>query len=204
MIRPSQVDVLESQLRDAEQRGARIIGGARGRGQFFAPTIVDNVTAEMRVAREETFGPLLAVIRVRDDDEAIGVANDTPFGLSASVWSRDLARARRIARRVAAGTVLVSDAVSVVGMADVPHGGVKESGTGRVHGEAGLRECVREKVIVVDPFPSWRQPWWFGYGHEHARNIDAFARFWHGRTLIERLGGAWRSLRMLVRRERPI
>ena len=204
MIRPSQVDVLESQLRDAEHRGARIIGGARGRGHFFAPTIVDNATAEMRVAREETFGPLLAVIRVRDDDEAIGVATDTPFGLSASVWSRDLARARRIARRIAAGTVLVNDAVSVVGMADVPHGGVKESGTGRLHGEAGLRECVREKVIVVDPFPSWRQPWWFGYGDEHARNIDAFARFSHGRTLIERLGGAWRSLRMLVRRERPI
>jgi succinate-semialdehyde dehydrogenase/glutarate-semialdehyde dehydrogenase len=165
---------------------------------------VDNVTPDMRVAREETFGPLLAVIRVRDDDEAVAAANGTPFGLSASVWGRDLGRARRVARQIIAGTVHVNDAVSVVGMADVPHGGVKESGTGRLHGEAGLRECVREKAIVVDPFPSWRQPWWFGYGDEHARNIDAFARFWHGRTLLERLSGAWRSLRMLVRRERPI
>jgi succinate-semialdehyde dehydrogenase/glutarate-semialdehyde dehydrogenase len=204
MIRPSQAEVLESQLRDAEQRGARVMGGGRGSGHFFAPTIVANVSAEMRVAREETFGPVLAVIRVRDDDEAVAVANDTPFGLSASVWSRDLARARRVGLRIAAGTVHVNDAVSVVGMADVPHGGVKASGTGRVHGDAGLRECVREKALVVEPFPSWRQPWWFGYSAEHARNIDAFARFWHGRSLLERLSGAWRAVRMLWSHERPI
>ena len=204
MIRPSQADVLEAQLQDAEQRGARVMGAARGAGHFFAPTIVTNVSAEMRVAREETFGPLLAVIRVRDDDEAVAVANDTRFGLSASVWGRDLTRARRVALRIAAGTVHINDAVSVVGMADVPHGGVKESGTGRLHGDAGLRECVREKALVVDPFPSWRQPWWFGYSAEHARNIDAFARFWHGRSLIERLSGAWRSVRMLWSHERAI
>jgi hypothetical protein len=109
-----------------------------------------------------------------------------------------------MARRIAAGTVVVNDAVSVVGMADVPHGGVKESGTGRVHGDAGLRECIREKAIIVDPFPSWRQPWWFGYSGEHARNVDAFARFWHGRSLPERLSGVWRSLRMLWWHERKI
>jgi acyl-CoA reductase-like NAD-dependent aldehyde dehydrogenase len=204
MIRPSQADALDAQLRDATSRGARVIGAARGRGHFFAPTIVEGVTPEMRIAREETFGPVLAVIRVRNDDEAVAVANDTPFGLSASVWGRDLARAGRVAQRIKSGTVHVNDAVSVVGMADVPHGGVKESGTGRLHGDAGLRECVRERAIVVDPFPSWRQPWWFGYSDDHARNIDAFARFWHGRSLTERLSGAWRSVRMLVSHERPI
>jgi acyl-CoA reductase-like NAD-dependent aldehyde dehydrogenase len=204
MIRPSQLDALEAQLRDARLHGAHVVSHARGDRHFFAPTVVSNVTRDMRIAREETFGPLLAIIRVKDDDEAVSVANDTPFGLSASIWSRDLARARGIAARIAAGTVQINDAVSVVGMADVPHGGVKESGIGRLHGEAGLRECVREKAIVVDPFPSWRQPWWFGYGAEHARNIDAFARFWHGRTVMERLSGAWRSIRMLVSRERPL
>jgi acyl-CoA reductase-like NAD-dependent aldehyde dehydrogenase len=204
MIRPSQIDAIESQLRDARQRGAHVVSHPRGDGHFFAPTVVSNVSSDMRIAREETFGPLLAIIRVRDEEEAIAVANDTPFGLSASIWSRDLTRARRIAARIAAGTVQINDAVSVVGMADVPHGGVKESGIGRVHGEAGLRECVREKAIVVDPFPSWRQPWWFGYGAEHARNIDAFARFWHGRNIMERMSGAWRSVKMLVSRERPL
>ena len=204
MIRPAQVDALESQLRDARQRGAHVVSHVRGDRHFFAPTIVSNVSSDMRIAREETFGPLLAVIRARDDEDAIRLANDTPFGLSASIWSRDLNRARTIAARIAAGTVQINDALSVVGMADVPHGGVKESGTGRLHGEAGLRECVREKATVLDPFPSWRQPWWFGYGTEHARNIDAFARFAHGRTIIERLGGAWRSIKMLVSRERPL
>ena len=204
MIRPAQIDTLEAQLRDARQRGAHVVSHARGDRHFFAPTIVSNVTSDMRVAHEETFGPLLAIVRARDDEEAIAIANDTPFGLSASIWSRDLDRARRLAARIAAGTVQINDAVSVVGMADVPHGGVKQSGIGRLHGEAGLRECVREKAIVVDPFPSWRQPWWFGYGAEHARNIDAFARFSHGRTILERLGGAWRSIKMLVSRERPL
>ena len=204
MIRPAQRDALEAQLRDARQRGAHIVTHARGDGHFFPPTIVSGVTSDMRIAREETFGPLLAIIRVKDDDEAVDVANGTPFGLSASIWSRDLARARGIAARLDAGTVQINDAVSVVGMADVPHGGVKESGFGRLHGEAGLRECVREKAIVVDPFPSWRQPWWFGYGTDHARNIDAFARFWHGHTVMERLSGAWRSIKMLVSRERPL
>jgi acyl-CoA reductase-like NAD-dependent aldehyde dehydrogenase len=204
MIRPTQVDALESQLRDARQRGAHVVSHARGDRHFFAPTIVSNVSPDMRIAREETFGPLLAIIRVDDEDEAVRVANGTRFGLSASIWTRDLARARNLAARIEAGTVQVNDAVSVVGMADVPHGGVKESGAGRLHGEAGLRECVREKAIVVDPFPSWRQAWWFGYGAEHARNIDAFARFSHGRNIIERLSGAWRSITMLVSRERPL
>jgi acyl-CoA reductase-like NAD-dependent aldehyde dehydrogenase len=204
MIRPAQVDALESQLRDARQRGAHVVSHARGDRHFFAPTIVSNVSPDMRIAREETFGPLLAIIRAGNDEEAIRIANDTPFGLSASIWTRDLDRARSLAARIAAGTIQINDAVSVVGMADVPHGGVKESGMGRMHGDAGLRECVREKAIVVDPFPSWRQAWWFGYGTEHARNIEAFARFSHGRTLIERLSGAWRSIKMLVSRERPL
>jgi hypothetical protein len=120
------------------------------------------------------------------------------------VWTRDIARGRRIAHRIAAGTVSINDAVSVVGMADVPHGGVKQSGTGRVHGPSGMLECTREKAIVIDPFPSWRQPWWFGYGVERARDMDAFARFWHGRSVVERLSGAWRSLKMLVSSERSI
>ena len=209
MIRPSQAELLESQLRDAERRGARVIGtgsvsAGRADGRFFSPTIAVNVSRDMRIAREETFGPLLAVICVRTEDEAVAAANDTPFGLSASVWSRDLTRASRVAQRIAAGTVVVNDVVSVVGMADVPHGGVKESGTGRMHGDAGLRECVREKAVVVDRFASWRQPWWFGYSDEHARNVDAFARFRHGRSMRERLSGAWRSLRMMWWHERKI
>ncbi len=204
LIRPWQADVLEAQLGDAVARGATAHGAARTSREFFAPTVVSEVTADMRIAREETFGPLLAVIRARDDDDAVAIANATPFGLSASVWGRDLTRAQRVAERVAAGTVHVNDVVSVVGMADVPHGGIKESGFGRIHGDAGLRECVREKSLVVDLFARWRQPWWFGYGEDHARNIDAFARFWHGRTVAGRASGAWRSVKMLFSKARRI
>jgi succinate-semialdehyde dehydrogenase/glutarate-semialdehyde dehydrogenase len=139
------------------------------------------------VLSEETFGPLLPIVRVKDEDEAIALANDSVFGLSASVWSADTARAVRVAEQLEAGSVAINDAVIVAGMADVPHGGVKQSGIGRTHGRAGLEECVRTKAIVADRFTSWRQAWWFGYSAEHEEGIDAFVRVAHSHSLLERL-----------------
>jgi succinate-semialdehyde dehydrogenase/glutarate-semialdehyde dehydrogenase len=209
LIRPWQARHLEEQLEDALARGARIAAQARPApgarsDAYFPPTVLTDVTPEMRVMREESFGPLLPVMRVRDADEAVAMANATSFGLSASIWSRDVWRAVRLAERVEAGTVMVNDAISAVGIAEVPHGGVKESGTGRMHGEDGLRECARTKAIIADRMPGLRQPWWFGYGEEQARNIDAFARFWHGRSPLERLRGSWGAIKLLVRKERAL
>jgi succinate-semialdehyde dehydrogenase/glutarate-semialdehyde dehydrogenase len=208
LIRPWQAAHLQAQLDDALARGARIV--ARGAPHpeagdgYFPPTVLADVTPEMRVMREESFGPLLPILRVRDEEEAIARANDSIFGLSASVWSRDAARAVRVAERVDAGSVHINDTLTAVGMSQVPHGGVKASGTGRTHGVEGLLECVRSKAIVADRLPGVRQPWWFGYGDEHARNLDAFVRFWHGASLAERAGGVWRSVRMLLGKSREI
>jgi succinate-semialdehyde dehydrogenase / glutarate-semialdehyde dehydrogenase len=174
------------------------------RGDFFPPTVLLNVTPDMRVVREETFGPIIPVTRVRDAEDAVRQANLSSFGLSASVWGRDLRRAQEVARRLDAGTVVINDAIVSAGVAEVPHGGVKESGYGRSHGAAGLLECVRTKAVITDRLASVRQPWWFGYSAEHARNIDAFLRFWHGTSPGERLSGAWRSLRMLFVHERAL
>lgn len=213
LAQPSQHTVLAGQRDDATARGGRAVTGEpkgsaaapdEGAHGHFIPTLLLDVPADARVLREETFGPLLPIVRVRDDDEAIALANASPFGLSASVWSRDRRRARAVAARLAAGTVVINDVTLVAGVAEVPHGGVKESGSGRAHGIAGLDECVRTRTIVDDVFVGWRQGWWFGYGADAASRGDAYVRLAHGRTLIERLSGVGRVLKLLFRPERPI
>ena len=206
MIRPSQAAALQRQLDDALARGATVAAqaGTAAGGDFMAPTMLVNVTPAMQVLRDETFGPLLPVVRVRDADEAVRIANASSYGLSASVWGRDLAHARRVARSLEAGTVVVNDSIVAAGIAEVPHGGVKESGFGSSHGIEGLLECTRPKTVIVDRIAGWRQPWWFGYSAEYAADLDAFLRFWHGRTLGERLSGVWRSVKMLFAHQRPI
>ena len=205
MIRPLQAASLKRQLDDALAKGATVAARANApAGEWFAPTLLVNVTPDMLVLREETFGPILPVVRVRDANEAVRIANATCYGLSASIWGRDLAHARRVAARIDAGTVTINDVTVAAGIADMPYGGVKESGFGHSHGATGLLECTRSKAVITDWLAGIRQPWWFGYSAEHARNIDAFLRFWHGRAVGERLGGVWRSVKLLVSHERPI
>jgi len=195
LIRGSQRELLDGQLRDALDRGAHVLATARieppAGETYFPPTLLADVTPEMRVLREETFGPLLPVVRVQDEDEAVRLANASELGLGASVWSRDPARAARVAARLEAGTVAINDAVIVAGMAEVPHGGTKGSGTGRSHGTAGLLECVQTRTVVADRLPGVRPPWWFNGGQpgqNRAAALDAFIRLAHG-TLAERVKG---------------
>ncbi|MFN2398265.1 MAG: aldehyde dehydrogenase family protein [Gemmatimonadaceae bacterium] len=207
MIRPSQLDQIEEQLHDAIQRGARVVVGGSTEGdgrRFFKPTVLADVTPDMRVMREETFGPLLPVIRVRDANEAIAVANSSEFGLSASVWSRNSRRATEVAKRIEAGSVILNDAICGVGIAEVPHSGVKSSGHGSSHGLLGLLECVRPKVIVADYLPSVRQPWWFGYDGSRRRQVDAFMRLWYGSSVRERASGIAQTLKLVFRPSRPL
>jgi succinate-semialdehyde dehydrogenase/glutarate-semialdehyde dehydrogenase len=201
VIRPVQQAQLAEQLDDALARGGRVVataplpGGASPEASFVAPTLLADVPADARVLREETFGPLLPVVRVRDEDEAVRLANASEFGLSASVWSRDRRRALAVARRIEAGTVAINDAVIVAGMADVPHGGVKSSGSGRSHGVAGLMECVRTKTVVADRLPGVRQAWWFGAQSGSYAQLDGVLRATHGGGLAERVRGAIGAVR---------
>jgi succinate-semialdehyde dehydrogenase/glutarate-semialdehyde dehydrogenase len=202
LIHPGQRALLEGQLADALERGAHV--AARGAapsdgGSWFPPTLLTEVTPEMRVMREETFGPLLPVVRVRDIDEAVALANESEFGLSASVWSRDAGRAHAVAERIEAGTVAINDVAIVAGMADVPHGGMKSSGSGRSHGSAGLLECVRTQTLVADRFGRWAQPWWFRPGGERdlRAGLDAVLRLMHGGGVGERLSGVRGAMKLI-------
>jgi succinate-semialdehyde dehydrogenase/glutarate-semialdehyde dehydrogenase len=202
LIRSWQGELLRAQLADATAGGAWIVAASERaetlHDGFFPPTVLAGVTPDMRVMREETFGPLLPVVKVSSDDEAVAIANASSFGLSASVWSGDAGRAARVAARLEVGSVVINDVGVNAGMSDAPHGGVKGSGSGRAHGEEGLLECVRSKTVISDTL-GWAEPWWFSYTPELRRDLDAFARLAHGGSLGERLSGMSRSLRMLFR-----
>ncbi|MEP6764376.1 MAG: aldehyde dehydrogenase family protein [Gemmatimonadaceae bacterium] len=209
MITVGQARMLSEQLADAIAKGATVAARhdvpATETSEAYAPLVVlTNVTTDMRVWTEETFGPVLAVVRASDDEDALRQANATPFGLSGSVWSASRERARSLALRLDAGAVAINDCVITAGMPEVPHGGVKESGMGRVHGIEGLLECVRTKTVVDDRITGMRQPWWFGYGPSNSSRVDAYLRLTHGHGLLERLSGLAGTLQLLIGPERPI
>lgn len=190
LIRERQVRVVEEQVADALARGARLLCGGRRSSLgplFYEPAVLANADHTMRVMREETFGPVLPIMAFDDDAEAVRLANDSEFGLAATIWTADRRRGRRLATQLEAGAVIVNDTVSYFGLCEAPHGGVKASGTGRTHGRPGLMEMVRVKYVEVDLLPRWRKPWWFGYDASLARDLDSFVSLLHDPSWMARL-----------------
>jgi acyl-CoA reductase-like NAD-dependent aldehyde dehydrogenase len=157
-----QVARAQAHVADAVAKGARVVAGGEARGgpgRFFAPTLLADVTPAMAVMSEETFGPLMPVMRVASAEEALRIANESPFGLAGSVWSGDEARARALARRLEAGSVHVNDVLVSYFCVEAPLGGVKASGLGVRHGPEALRQFCRLETIVEDhPLLGWLTP----------------------------------------------
>jgi succinate-semialdehyde dehydrogenase/glutarate-semialdehyde dehydrogenase len=205
IIHERQLQIVESHVNDAKAHGARILAGGSslpelGRN-FYRPTVLADVTHEMRIMREETFGPVLPVMAFDTDDEAVALANDSEYGLAASIWTGDASRGERLARRIHAGTVMVNDVVSCFGISEAPHGGVKASGIGRAHGRLGLEEMVRVKYLDVDLAPGMKKVWWYGYGENFRRQIEGFLDMQFARTATARLRGAMRSAGIFGRKQ---
>ena len=155
----------------------------------------------MRIMQEETFGPVLPVMACADDDEAVRLANDSEYGLAASVWTRDRKRGERLAKRIHAGTVMVNDVISCFGISEAPHGGVKSSGVGRTHGRFGLDEMVRVKYLDIDRMPGMKKVWWHRYGKNFRRQMEGFLDMQFARTLGGRLRGAVRAAGVARRKQ---
>jgi len=204
MIHERQLQIMESRVEDAVAKGARVLAGGSRLPElgtnFYKPTVLADVTHEMRIMREETFGPVLPVMAFDNDEEAVRLANDSEYGLAASVWTRSSARGERLAQRIKAGTVMVNDVVSCFGISEAPHGGMKSSGMGRAHGRFGLEEMVRLKYLDVDRMPGMKKVWWYGYGVSFAQQMEGFLDFQFGRGLAERFSGALRAAVMLKRK----
>jgi aldehyde dehydrogenase (NAD+) len=146
-----QFDRVEGYISQGIAEGAKLVIGGEGRpeglgkGYFVRPTIFSNVNNDMVIAREEIFGPVLAILPYRDEEEAIRIANDTPYGLAAYIWSSNLARANRLGRRIRAGRVTINGAS---GGMNIPFGGFKRSGNGREWGDYGLRDFLEVKAVL--------------------------------------------------------
>ncbi|MCU1354125.1 MAG: aldehyde dehydrogenase [Acidimicrobiales bacterium] len=161
----NQLDIVERHLADAVDKGAKVlVGGHRVKGRdglWFEPTVVVDVDHTMDLMTAETFGPVLPIMKVSDDEEALRLANDTVYGLNSSVWTTDLDKGERLAMRVQAGNVCINDTMVSYAVTGLPFGGVKESGIGRVHGAEGLREFSVSKSVLIDRFGLKREPFWF-------------------------------------------
>jgi succinate-semialdehyde dehydrogenase/glutarate-semialdehyde dehydrogenase len=181
--------VVEEHVQDAVARGAKVLaGGARppGPGWFYPPTVLTGVDHTMRIMREETFGPVLPIMVVSSLDEALALANESEYGLTASGWTRDPETARRLQESLHAGVVTINDCLYSFGEPTAPWGGVKSSGIGRIHGLAGLLEMTQVKYVSRD---TGRGPmlWWYPYGPELARVASAAGPALHAASLWTRL-----------------
>jgi acyl-CoA reductase-like NAD-dependent aldehyde dehydrogenase len=205
MIHERQLRIVEAHVDDAVARGARVLAGGSRLSQlgkkYYAPTVLADVTHEMKIMREETFGPVLPVMAFGTDEEAVRLANDSEYGLAASVWTRDHARGERVGRRIQAGTVMVNDVISCFGISEAPHGGMKSSGVGRTHGRFGLEEMVRLKYLDSDRMPGMKKVWWYGYGASFARQMEGFIDFQFARGLGERVRGLLRAAGVVGRKQ---
>jgi len=162
---PAQVRVIESHIEEAVELGARLLcGGVTESGSHhMAATIVADVDHSMKIASEETFGPVIAVMKFKTEQEAIRLANDSPYGLSASVWSADLKRADRVARSIRTGNVSINNHMLTEANAALPFGGVKNSGFGRIKGAEGLTTFCNTKSVLIDKQGSTIDPHWYPF-----------------------------------------
>ena len=197
MIRLRQLEKVEQQLKEAATRGARILTGGNRRPDlgpnFLEPAVVSHVDHSMDLMREETFGPVIGIQMVKNADEAVALANDSRFALSASVWTTDKHRGKEIASRLNAGSVMINDVASYYGIAEAPHGGRGDSGWGRSHSRLGLLEMVQVKYVDQDRLPRIPKSWWFGYTAELAASAGAFVESLFAPTWSQRLAALMRK-----------
>jgi acyl-CoA reductase-like NAD-dependent aldehyde dehydrogenase len=182
-----QVEIIERHIRDAVDKGADVAVGGKlggGPGRFFEPTVLTGVDHSMEIMTEETFGPTLPIMKVRDADEALRLANDTRYGLNSSVFTNDVEKGERIARDLTAGNACVNDAVINYAATEMPFGGSGESGVGVRHGAAGIQKyCQVQSIAITRPgLASKRELYHFPYSTTRSRIVEMVPVLMNGRV----------------------
>jgi betaine-aldehyde dehydrogenase len=190
MTSPNQTAIVEDHVNEALASGAKALtGGKRGAGpgDYFEPTVLVDVDHSMKVMRDETFGPVVGVMKARDAEEALRFANDSRYGLSGSVFG-EKERAERVARRVECGAVNVNDVLVNYLASDVPMGGWKESGIGYRHGEPGIKKYCRTESVVITRFGAKREPSWYPYTRARRGLVGRVSQAFNARDIRRRFG----------------
>ncbi|MEP7075024.1 MAG: aldehyde dehydrogenase family protein [Acidobacteriota bacterium] len=184
-----QLAIVEDHVEDFRAAGAKIeTGGQRHpnlEGLFYEPTVITNAHNDMRGMREETFGPTLPIATFRTEAEAITLANDSEFGLTASVWTRDYAKGKRVAEKIEAGSVMVNEVLYTHGIGQTPWGGFKNSGRGRTHGREGLMELVQPQHIHVNRIALLPDAWWMPYSSTAVETFRGFAKYFASGSVFQ-------------------
>ena len=192
MTSPKQIEIVADHVEDARAKGARILTGGRrkdGPGDWYEPTVIADADHTMKVMTDETFGPVVGVMKVQDEQEAIRMANDSRYGLSASVFAGDTRRGERVAEQLEVGACNVNDALVNYFHLEVPMGGWKDSGIGWRHGPTGIRKYCRTESIVTPRLPQARnEPLWYPYSPKRRKMLNRLYRALNARGLRNRLG----------------
>jgi acyl-CoA reductase-like NAD-dependent aldehyde dehydrogenase len=181
---PPQLEIVDEHVRDAVQKGAKVLVGGHpreGKGRFFEPTVLVDVDHSMKIMREETFGPTIPIMKISGADEGVTLANDSEFGLQASVWTSDIERGEALARRIEAGVVCVNDAQINYTALNLPMGGWKASGLGTRHGANGIRKFTKVQSLLVTRRALKREPFMFPYQARRTMLLRRMFKLLYGR-----------------------
>jgi acyl-CoA reductase-like NAD-dependent aldehyde dehydrogenase len=184
VIFPPQLDIVQEHVRDAVAKGATVLTGGEGhseRGRYFEPTVLVNVDHSMKCMTEETFGPTLPIMKIANAEEGVALANDSVYGLQASVWTADTERGEALARRIEAGVVCVNDAQINYTALNLPMGGWKTSGIGTRHGANGIRKYTKVQSLLVTRHALKREPFMFPYKARTTMLLRRFYKLLYGR-----------------------
>jgi acyl-CoA reductase-like NAD-dependent aldehyde dehydrogenase len=184
VIFPPQIDIVADHVKDAIDKGATVLTGghaAAGPGRFYEPTVLVDVDHSMKCMTEETFGPTLPIMKIADAEEGVRLANDSEYGLQASVWTSDTDRGEALARRIQAGVVCVNDAQVNYTALNLPMGGWKTSGLGTRHGAAGIRKYTKVQSLLVTKRALKREPFMFPYTARQTKLLRTMLKLFYGR-----------------------
>jgi acyl-CoA reductase-like NAD-dependent aldehyde dehydrogenase len=185
---PPQLQIVDEHVRDAVEKGAKVLTGGQvrpGAGRFYEPTVLIDVDHSMKIMQEETFGPTVPIMKIADVEEGVRLANDSPYGLQASVWTSDIARGEELARRIEAGVVCVNDAQINYTALNLPMGGWKASGMGTRHGASGIRKYCKVQSLLVTRRALKREPFMFPYRARRTMMLRRFFNLFYGRGARE-------------------
>ncbi len=216
LVNQTQFEKIQQLVDDARRAGATIRCGGKPRPEhgplYYEPTVITDTSGAMAISRQEIFGPIVVVTPFGSDEEAVSMANNSEFGLSSSVWTRDRKRGEFLAEKIEAGSVLVNDGLSHLAQFEAPYSGYKNSGLGTGHGPWGILEMVHAKYVSVDrrflsgllrvvcPPLGSNNVWWFKYGPAVVDDLKAFANLLHAKSLWTRLSSVPRATKALFRR----